>query len=121
MHSVSNVMEIREDDQDEATITATATADAVATQYRKGQDADPSSSRLATGGIYTIDLVKDTSNGPWKIEIGRRSSSGWKEMPRLRQEKNFRGLEVLAPRGYRDVGLMPDSSGDTNGTIHWLP
>lgn len=63
-HHISNV---RVDVKDGAD-TATMSAYAVAQHYRAGEGPDPTASRLMTGAIYMLDLVKDSKDGLWKIK-----------------------------------------------------
>lgn len=63
-HFISN---IRIDVKDDAADTASMTAYAVAQHYRKGEGYDPSTPNLMSGGIYTLDMVKDKNDGLWKI------------------------------------------------------
>ncbi|KAM0418728.1 hypothetical protein ACHAPT_012326 [Fusarium lateritium] len=62
-HSVSNV---RIDVKDGAD-TAKVTAHALAQHYRKGEGQNPKAARYLTGNMYWIDLVKDKSDGLWKM------------------------------------------------------
>ncbi|KAF5012499.1 hypothetical protein FDECE_1452 [Fusarium decemcellulare] len=62
-HMVSNV---RIDVKDGAD-TAALTAHALAQHYRKGEGRNPQASRFLTGSLYNVDLVKDKSEGLWKI------------------------------------------------------
>jgi hypothetical protein len=63
LHTISN---IRIDVKDDAADTAVMTAYAVARHHRKGEGPDPTTPHLTTGGIYTLDLVQDRSDGLWK-------------------------------------------------------
>ena len=64
-HSISN---IRIEVKDDVATTASMTANAVARHQRQGTGEDPTAPHLTAGGIYTVDLVKDSSDGLWKMK-----------------------------------------------------
>lgn len=64
-HSLSN---IRIDVESDAAEIASMTAYAIAVHYRKGEGIDPTTSHLTAGAIYDLDLIKDKSDGQWKIQ-----------------------------------------------------
>jgi len=63
-HTISNIrVDVKEGED-----TAGMTAYAVAQHYRPGEGRNPASKGLLTGGLYFIDLVKDGSDGLWKMQ-----------------------------------------------------
>lgn len=64
-HTISN---IRIDVKDDAATTATMTAYAVARHQKNGTGEDPTSPHLTAGGIYTLDLMRDSNDGLWKMK-----------------------------------------------------
>ncbi|KAI8721648.1 SnoaL-like domain-containing protein [Fusarium sp. LHS14.1] len=62
-HMVSNVRIDLKDGAD----TAKMTAHALAQHYRKGEGWKPGAERFLTGNMYWIDLIKDKSDGLWKM------------------------------------------------------
>ncbi|KAK9233732.1 SnoaL-like domain-containing protein [Lipomyces kononenkoae] len=62
-HTVSNIRVDVKDGED----TASMTAYAVAQHYKPGEGCAPAARRLLTGGLYFIDLVRDSSDALWKI------------------------------------------------------
>jgi len=63
-HTISN---IRIDVEDDAADTASMTAYAVARHHRQGEGMDPTTPHFTSGGIYTLDLIKDSNDGAWKV------------------------------------------------------
>ncbi|KAI1390861.1 uncharacterized protein F4822DRAFT_394651 [Hypoxylon trugodes] len=47
--------------------TASMTASSLAQHYRRGEGTKPDATRLLGGGLYFLDLVKDTKDNLWKI------------------------------------------------------
>ena len=66
-HSISN---IRVDVKDGAN-TAYMTAYSVAQHYRPGEGNKPDAPHLLAGSKYFIDVVKDASDGLWKVQNWR--------------------------------------------------
>ncbi len=62
-HIISNIRINAEEDGH----TASMTAYAVAQHFRKGEGHDPAAPGLLSGGIYTLELVKDSKDGLWKV------------------------------------------------------
>ncbi|UPK97366.1 hypothetical protein LCI18_008301 [Fusarium solani-melongenae] len=62
-HMVSNVRIDLKDGAD----TAKMTAHALAQHYRKDEGRKPEAPRFLTGNMYWIDLIKDKSDGLWKM------------------------------------------------------
>lgn len=54
-------------DHKEGASTAKVTANAFAQHYRKGEGVDPKAPRFMTGNLYYIDVVKDETDGLWKM------------------------------------------------------
>ncbi|RFU24177.1 hypothetical protein B7463_g12160, partial [Scytalidium lignicola] len=48
--------------------TATITANALAQHYRTGTGKEPNATRLLTGSLYWLDVVKDEKEDLWKIK-----------------------------------------------------
>ena len=64
-HTISNIrIDVRGEEAEEASMTCHA----VAQHYRKGEGPDPSTKKLVSGGIYDVELVKDGSDGLWKMK-----------------------------------------------------
>jgi len=62
-HTISNIRVNVKEGED----TAGMTASAVAQHYRPGEGVNPDTKGFLTGGLYFIDLVKDKSDGLWKM------------------------------------------------------
>ena len=63
-HTISNIrIDVDGDDATEASMTAYA----VAQHYRKGDGPDPSAERLMAGAMYDVALIKDKTDGLWKM------------------------------------------------------
>jgi hypothetical protein len=62
-HMVSNVRIDLKDGAD----TAKMTAHALAQHYRKDEGLKPGATRFLTGNMYWVDLIKDKSDGLWKM------------------------------------------------------
>ena len=63
-HFITNV---RVNVQDGAS-TASMTASALAQHYRAGQGTVPGATRLLSGSLYFLDLVKNDEDGLWQIK-----------------------------------------------------
>ncbi|CAD6586383.1 MAG: hypothetical protein ASARMPRED_002521 [Alectoria sarmentosa] len=72
-HFISNVrVNVRGGDDDgDSTTTASMTASALAQHYRRKQGTEAGATRLLTGSLYFLDLVKDGEDGLWKIKHWR--------------------------------------------------
>lgn len=65
-HFISNVRVNVRDDGDST--TASMTASALAQHYRRKQGTEAGATRLLTGSLYFLELVKDGEDGLWKIK-----------------------------------------------------
>ncbi|KAJ9602558.1 hypothetical protein H2200_013101 [Cladophialophora chaetospira] len=64
-HSLSNIrIDVDNDTADRACMTAYA----VAVHYRKDEGMDPTTQHFTSAGIYTMDMIKDSNDGLWKIK-----------------------------------------------------
>ncbi|KAF2228735.1 hypothetical protein EV356DRAFT_497516 [Viridothelium virens] len=63
-HMISNVRVDHKDGADQAYMTAYA----LAQHYRAGEGMDPGTKRLLSGASYSIDVIKDSGDGLWKIK-----------------------------------------------------
>ncbi|KAL9085259.1 MAG: hypothetical protein Q9165_007693 [Trypethelium subeluteriae] len=63
-HMISNIRVDHKDGADQAYVTAYS----LAQHYRAGEGKDPETKRLLSGSSYYVDVIKDGSDGLWKIK-----------------------------------------------------
>lgn len=73
-HFVTNMRIHIADEGSEASMSALYQAQ----HYARGRGKVPGSTSFVTGGLYYMDLVRDTAEGLWKIKLFKMEST-WKE------------------------------------------